>query len=152
MGVDVACFCVVIELSFFLRFNICYFITLPITFVVGGFGNVLTYPITKSGKDISIEDEVLHEMIDEGEEEGIIDEDKAELLRGAVDFATTELYEVMTPRTKIYAVEKEAGKSYLILGADGTLLESRDTYINALNGEENVLLNISLTYWKFENA
>lgn len=94
--------------------NICYFITLPITFVVGGFGNVLTYPITKSGKDISIEDEVLHEMIDEGEEEGIIDEDKAELLRGAVDFATTELYEVMTPRTKIYAVEKERTVSSLI--------------------------------------
>ena len=94
--------------------NICYFVTLPITFVVGGFGNVLTYPITKSGKDISIEDEVLHEMIDEGEEEGIIDEDKAELLRCAVDFATTELYEVMTPRTKIYAVEKERTVSSLI--------------------------------------
>ena len=45
-------------------------------------------------------------MIDEGEEEGIIDEEKAELLRGAVDYASTEIYEIMTPRAKIYAVEK----------------------------------------------
>lgn len=94
--------------------SICYYVTIPITFLVGGFGNILTYPLLKSGKDVSIEDEVLHEMIDEGEEEGVIDEDKAELLRGAVDFATTELYEVMTPRTKIYAVEKERTVSSLI--------------------------------------
>lgn len=94
--------------------TVCYYATLPITFLVGGFGNALTYPILKSGKDVSIEDEVLHEMIDEGEEEGVIDEDKAELLRGAVDFATTELYEVMTPRTKIYAVDKRRTVSSLI--------------------------------------
>ena len=94
--------------------SICYYITFPITILVGGFGNLVTYPLTKSGKDIAIEDEVLHEMIDEGEEEGIIDEDKAELLRGAVDFATTELYEVMTPRTKIYAVDKTRTVSSLI--------------------------------------
>ena len=94
--------------------NICFYLTFPITFLVGGFGNAVTYPLRKSGKDIAIEDEVLHEMIDEGEEEGIIDEDKAELLRGAVDFATTELYEVMTPRTKIYAVDKTRTVSSLV--------------------------------------
>lgn len=93
--------------------NICYYITFPITFVVSGFGAVLTFPFTKKG-DIAFEDEVLHEMIDESEEEGLIDEDKAELLRGAVDFASTELYEVMTPRTKIYAIGKDRTVSSLI--------------------------------------
>lgn len=86
--------------------KICYIITFPITFLVGGFGNLVTYPIRKRVKDISIQDDELHEMIDEGEEEGIIDEEKAELLRGAVDYASTEIYEIMTPRAKIYAVEK----------------------------------------------
>ena len=46
----------------------------------------------------------------------------------------------VTENAEIYAVEKEAGKQYLILGADGTLLEIRDTHVNALNGEENVLI------------
>jgi len=46
----------------------------------------------------------------------------------------------VTENAEIYAVEKEAGKAYLILGADGTLLETREHYINALNGDENVLL------------
>ena len=90
--------------SFIIR--LCYIVTFPITFLVGGFGKIVTYPITKKVKDISIQDEELHEMIDESEEEGILDEDKADLLRGAVDYATTEIYEIMTPRTKIYALEK----------------------------------------------
>ena len=46
----------------------------------------------------------------------------------------------VTENAEIYAIEKEAGKQYLILGSDGTLLEIRDSYVNALNGEENVLL------------
>ena len=96
-----------------LLITICYYVTWPITFVVSGFGNTFTYPLTKKG-DIAFEDEVLHEMIDESEEEGLIDEDKAELLRGAVDFASTELYEVMTPRTKIYAIEKHRTVASLI--------------------------------------
>lgn len=86
--------------------KVCYIITFPITFLVGGFGNIITYPITRKFKDVQIQDDELHEMIDEGEEEGLIDEDKAELLRGAVDYASTEIYEIMTPRAKIYAVEK----------------------------------------------
>lgn len=46
----------------------------------------------------------------------------------------------VTENAEIYAVEKEVGKQYLILGADGTLLEIRDNATNALNGEENVVL------------
>lgn len=46
----------------------------------------------------------------------------------------------VTENAEIYAVEKKAGKEYLILGADGTLLEIRDVPANVLNREENVLL------------
>lgn len=83
-----------------------YYITLPITFLVGGFGNIISYPIRKGVKDIEIKEDELHEMIDEAEEDGVVDEDKAELLRGTVDYASTEAYEIMTPRAKIFAVEK----------------------------------------------
>lgn len=86
--------------------ELCYYITLPITFLVGGFGQIVAYPITKTTKDIEIKDEELHEMIDEIEQDGLVDEDKAELLRGTIDYATTEAYEIMTPRAKIFAIEK----------------------------------------------
>ena len=85
---------------------VCYYITIPITFIVGGFGNILSFPLVHYMKDIQIKDEELHEMVDEIEEKGIIDEDKAELLRGTIDYASTEAYEIMTPRSKIYAIDK----------------------------------------------
>lgn len=86
--------------------NIAYFITLPITFLVSGFGNLLTKPIKDNVKEVKIKDDELHEMIDEGEETGVIDEDKAELLRGTIDYASTEIFQIMTPRARIFGVEK----------------------------------------------
>lgn len=92
--------------AYSLIIEICYYITLPITFLVGGFGQIVSLPITKGVKDVVIKDDELHEMVDEIEEDGMVDEDKAELLRGAIDYASTEAYEIMTPRAKIFAIEK----------------------------------------------
>ena len=41
---------------------------------------------------------------------------------------------------EVYAVAQENSPNYYILGEDGTVLGIRETYINRLNGEENVLL------------
>lgn len=46
----------------------------------------------------------------------------------------------VTEDAEIYAIEKTAGKEYYVLSADGTFLDTRDTYKNSLNGEENVVL------------
>ncbi|MGM9873838.1 MAG: hemolysin family protein, partial [Bacilli bacterium] len=86
--------------------EICYYISLPITFLVGGLGSSIAYPIVKGIKDIEIVDDDLHEMVDEIEESGIVDEDKADLLRDTIDYATTEAYEVMTPRTRLFLIDK----------------------------------------------
>ncbi len=104
--------------------SVCYYMTIPITFLVGGFGQIVTYPVVHNIKDIQIKDEEIHEMIDEGEEIGAIDEDKAELLRGTVDYASTETYEIMTPRAKIYAIEK-TDKLSDILKDSRTFVHSR---------------------------
>ena len=40
---------------------------------------------------------------------------------------------------ELYAIEKTVGEEYFILGADGTVLDIRNTHVNALNGETNVL-------------
>lgn len=82
----------------------CFYLTLPITFLMSGFGTMVTYPFVHNVKDFQTSDDELHEMVDEIEEKGQIDEQAAELLRGTIDYATTEAYEIMTPRAKIYGV------------------------------------------------
>ncbi len=94
--------------------NICYYISYPITTAVGGFGSLVTYPVTHNVNDNVTDEEGLEAMVDEAEESGIVDEDKAEILRGAIDYATTETYEIMTPRAKIYAVNKEKTVSEIL--------------------------------------
>lgn len=86
--------------------TICYYITLPITFVVGGFGALVCYPINKNVKKINIKEDELHEMIDEGRKQGLLDDDKAELLKDTIDYASTEIFQIMTPRTKIFGFDK----------------------------------------------
>lgn len=77
----------------------------PITIFVTTFGKVVSYPITKNVKEIQISDDELHEMVDEIEESGVVDEDKAELLHGTIDYASTEAYEIMTPRVDVYGID-----------------------------------------------
>ena len=85
--------------------NVLYYATYPITFIVSGFANIITYPITKFSKKPEVIEDDLHEMIDEIEEQGSVDEEKADLLHDAVSYTTTEAYEVMTPRVDIYAID-----------------------------------------------
>ena len=76
------------------------------------------------------------------------DEDKAQEILAQYPYFQLSNFERVYPKrlvidvvenAEMYAVEKEAGKSYLILRSDGTLLEQRADYINRLNGKENIL-------------
>ncbi|HEK86666.1 MAG: hemolysin family protein [Candidatus Saccharicenans sp.] len=53
-------------------------------------------------------EEEIETFIDEATEEGIIEKDQDELLRGVVEFRDRLVREVMTPRTKIVAIEKDS--------------------------------------------
>ena len=46
----------------------------------------------------------------------------------------------VTENAEVYAIEKTAGQEYYILSADGVVLDVRNTHVNLLNGEENVVL------------
>ena len=85
--------------------NFFSYLLLPITFFVSKFSKVITYPVTKFIKDGEVLDDDLHEMIDDIEKQGEVDEEKADLLHGAVTYTTTEAYEIMTPRVELYAFD-----------------------------------------------
>lgn len=77
----------------------------PITFLVAGFGKIVTYPVRKTVSDIKITDDDLHEMVDDIEAQGAVDKDQANLLHDTITYTNTEAYEIMTPRVDIYAID-----------------------------------------------
>lgn len=101
-----------------------YYATLPITFLVGGFGRGVSYPIIKLFPETKSQEEDLQEMIDESEEQGTLSEEEADLLRGTVDFATAKAFEILTPRVKVMAVSINEPAS-VILSKPDTFRHSR---------------------------
>jgi len=85
--------------------NALSYIFLPITALATGVSSLVVYPFEKNASDLAISDDELHEMVDEIEEEGQIDEEKAEILHGAIDYTETEAYEIMTPRVDVFAID-----------------------------------------------
>ncbi len=85
--------------------NFFSYLLLPITFIVSSFGKIATYPITHNVDDIKINDDDLHEMVDDIEASGQVDEKQANLLHDTITYTTTEAYEIMTPRVDIYAID-----------------------------------------------
>ncbi len=77
----------------------------PITFLVSSFGEIVVSPITKNVKDVVIIEDDLHEMVDDIENNGQVDEKKANLLHETIRYTHTEAYEVMTPRVDLNAID-----------------------------------------------
>lgn len=82
-----------------------HLICFPFTFVFTKFANLLSKIFIRKKKDEEEDedqtDDELTEMVDKIEEEGIIDEKKADLVRSAIEFSNTEAYEIMTPRVDL---------------------------------------------------
>ena len=79
-------------------------ICFPFTYVFTKFASLISKIFVRKSKQNEEEidkDEELQEMVDKIEEEGIIDEKKADLVRSAIEFNNTEAYEIMTPRVDL---------------------------------------------------
>ena len=120
-------FCEFIPKAFAKRFN--YSLALLFAYPVMFFKYlffVLVWPIAmlfklfgklfakRSKEEDQIDEEVLTEMADSLEEEGILEENEAELLRSAIDLNDIEAYEIMTPRVDVFAIDVEDDINELI--------------------------------------
>ncbi len=81
------------------------YLFLPITFIVSSLGELVSKPIIKHVDDIVINEDDLHEMVDDIEDHGQVDEEKANLLHETIRYTHTEAYEVMTPRVDLNAID-----------------------------------------------
>ena len=83
------------------------YVTLPITYLVSGFGKIVSTPLIRNIKDVEISEDDLHEMVEGIEKQGMVDEEKATLLHETIRYTHTEAYEVMTPRVDMFAIDIE---------------------------------------------
>ena len=127
-----------------------YYTLFPFTFLTKHFINGLTYPIRKNVKDVEITDDELHEMVDDIEENGVVDEEKADMLRGTIDYANTLAYEIMTPRVDVYALDINSDLDEILSNED-TFLHSRiPVYEGSIDNIVGFVLSKTLIRMKIE--
>ena len=124
-------FCEFIPKAFAKRFN--FSLSLAFAYPVVFFKYlffVLVWPIAKlfklfgklfakkSKEEDKIDEDVLTEMVDTIEEEGILEENEADLVRSAIDLNDIEAFEIMTPRVDVFAIDVEDDINELIKDKD----------------------------------
>jgi CBS domain containing-hemolysin-like protein len=82
-------------------------ISLPIYRMLRGLQREET-PESKAEEEEETSESELQALIDVGEEEGIIEENEGEMIQSIIRFSDRTVGEVMTPRTKVFAVEADA--------------------------------------------
>lgn len=65
-------------------------------------------PIAKKSLPRLLTEKEIHTLIDIGQEEGALEEKEEELVHSALEFDETIVKEIMTPRTKMVAISKDA--------------------------------------------
>ena len=67
---------------------------------------LLSMPFKKKAvEEEEIDEDVLTEMVDTMEEEEVLEEGEAELVRSAISFNDIEAHEIMTPRVDVFAID-----------------------------------------------
>ena len=89
-------------------------ITKPIVVIVNGLIQLLSR-IWKKGVDTApISKEELETILDTVEDEGIIDEEKCDLLQSAFDFNEVQAYEIITPRVDMLAIDADCDRAKML--------------------------------------
>ena len=113
-------FCEFIPKAFAKRFSfsLTLFFAYPVSFFIT-ISFVVVWPISKlfvlvgklfhkkSMEEDIVDEDILTEMVDQMEEEGNLDEDEANIVKGAIDLTETQAYEIMTPRVDVFAISKD---------------------------------------------
>lgn len=130
---------------FSIPIKIITFILYPLVFIVTFLITVLRKLWGRDDKDSpTFTDEELSSIIETVEEEGVIDEDKGELLRSTLDFPETTVEEIMTPRIDMTAVDIDDD----IASIDAVLREERYSRVPVYeNSIDNIIGVIYLNHY-----
>ena len=89
-------------------------LTKPIVWLVDGLVKLLSH-LWKEGVDTApISKEELETILDTVEDEGVIDEEKCDLLQSAFDFSEVQAYEIITPRVDMTAINAKGDRAEML--------------------------------------
>lgn len=89
-------------------------ITKPIVILVDAIVKLVSH-LWKKGIDNSpISEEELETILDTVEDEGVLDEEKCDLLQSAFDFDEVQAYEIITPRVDMIAIDAESTREEML--------------------------------------
>lgn len=83
------------------------YIVSPLVWVVTKLVNSASHIWTPEEVEDSVTDEELVDIVESIEEEGVIDEDKSELIISAIEFSDIDAYEIMVPRVDVVGINIE---------------------------------------------
>ena len=87
----------------------------PLVFVTGGIVNLFSRLWKKKEEtDVTITEEELENILDTVEDEGIIDENRTDLLQSALEFTDLDAADILTPRIDVVAFEKNDSLDYIL--------------------------------------
>ena len=102
------------------------YITAPIVWPISKFFALFVRIFKKqSKKEDEITEDILDEMVDSIEEQGIVNEDEADMLRGAIDLSDIQAFEIMTPRVDVFAIDVNDDVEELLKNEDEISVYSR---------------------------
>jgi len=82
-----------------------------LTFLLRGFDRMTQ---KRAGSSPSVTEDDLETILDTVEDEGVIDEDRADLLQSALDFDEVLAYEILTPRVDMIAIDIDDDKDEIL--------------------------------------
>jgi len=97
-----------------LPISIWMFITKPLVYFANKFVGLVSGLWRKSVVDDAVTEDDLEMMFDTAEEEGVVDEETADLLQSTLDFDDTPIYEIITPRVDMKALNIEDDNEKLL--------------------------------------
>ncbi|MBR4344647.1 MAG: HlyC/CorC family transporter [Lachnospiraceae bacterium] len=102
------------ESIFFSTFSFMKFITFffkPLSALLEGCCALVLLPFGIKLKDLeeNVTEEEIISIVNEGQEQGVIDDDEAEMISNIISFDEKQTKDIMTHRTKIVAVDSELG-------------------------------------------
>ena len=101
-------------------------------------GVLRIFGIGPSAEDESVTEEEIRMLLDEGSEEGNIEESDKDMINNIFDFSDTEVNELMIHRTEVVALEREADLREVI----ETAVESGCTRIPVYEGDLDSIVGI----------
>ena len=89
-------------------------ITKPIVVLVDAIVKLVSHLWKKGIDNAPISEEELETILDTVEDEGVIDEEKCDLLQSAFDFDEVQAYEIITPRVDLISIDAESTREEML--------------------------------------